>query len=199
MNRFHLFRALNPTTNYPASPINLCFNGVRYDLILPPRVGIAFSRQLSPKGSLKRIEDYCSPTGFDTLRTKPDSFTETRNLAAYAESDSQVETIDQGVPVGYIAQLAAANVVAAKKILMSVISGKFTFDVVDWLFGHAPFLDYSGGFELAHVCCYASTEERETAIAAANGEFDDAEPNMYRPHVTTIRLDSPNAAMENRP
>jgi hypothetical protein len=189
MIRFHLFRALNPTERYPASPIDLSFNGVRYDLTLPPRVGIAFARLLSPDGPFRRLDNYCHSTGFDVFRSIPYSFETDRPLAAYAESESHIESTEQGVPIGYILQQAAANAAAAKQILLSVIQGPtLTLDVVDWLFGHAAFMDYCGGFEIAHICCYASVDERETALDAAAGVFDDAEPNLYRPHVTHLTI-----------
>ena len=189
MTRFYLFRALNPTKRYPVSPIDLSFNGVRYDLTLPPRVGITFARLLGPDGPFRRLDNYCHPTGFDVLRTIPYSFEAERAFAAYAESESRVELTEQGVPVGYVVEHAAANAAAAKKILLSIIQGPaLTLDVVDWLFGHAPFMDYCGGFEIAHICCYASIDERETALDAAAGAFDDAEPNLYRPHVTHLTM-----------
>lgn len=189
MIRFHLFRALNPTERYPASPIDLSFSGVRYDLTLPPRIGIAFARLLSADGPFLRLDDYCNPAGFDVIRSIPNSFEPEHTLAAYAESHSFDESTEQGVPVGYILQQAAANAEAAKQILLSVIQGpSLPFDVVDWLFGHAPFMDYCGGFEIAHICCYSSAEEREAALDAAAGAFDDAEPNLYNPHVTHLSI-----------
>jgi len=187
MIRFHLFRALNPTERYPVSPIDLSFSGVRYDLTLPPRVGIAFARLLSPEGYFRRLDNYCHPNGFEILRTIPYSFQPERTFAGYAESESHVESTEQGVPVGYILQQVATNAEAAKQILLSIIQGpSLPFDVVDWLFGHAPFIDYCGGFEIAHICCYSSAEERETALDAAAGALDDAEPNLYHPHVTHL-------------
>ena len=189
MIRFHLFRALNPTERYPASPIDLSFNEVRYDLALPPRVGIAFARLLSPDGPFHRLDSYCHPTGFDVLRTIPYSFQPDRTFAGYAECESHVESTEHGVPIGYILQQAAANAASAKQILLSVIHGPaLTLDVVDWLFGYAPFMDYCGGFEIAHICCYASVDERVTALDAAAGVFDEAEPNPYRPHVTHVTI-----------
>lgn len=198
MNRFYFFRALNPTAKYPVSSIDLSVDGVRYDLSLPPRVGIAFSRLLNDKGPFKRIESFCSPSGFDLLRTSPNSFEPDIRLAAYAESEARVESIEQDVLSGHIIQRAAANAAAAKEILRSVIDGGFTFDVIDWIFGHAPFLDYSGGFEIAHVCCYATAEERDEAFAAANGDFDDTEPDLYQPHVTTIHVGRVKTDLERR-
>ena len=198
MTRVYFFRPLNPTAKYPASPIDLSFDGVRYDLSLPPRVGIALARLLSAKGSFKRIERFCSPTGFNQLRANPNSFEPNVRLAAYAESEIHVEAVEHDVLLGYIIQRAAGNAASAKQILKSVIDGGFTFDVIDWIFGHAPFLDNSGGFEIAHVCCYATAEEREIAIAAANGDFDDAEPDLYQPHVTTIQLERVKTDLERR-
>ena len=200
MIRFHLFRALQPAARYPVSPLDLSFNGVRYDLTLPPRVGIAFAHLLSSGGPFHRLSQYCNVTGFDALRTGPDSFRSGRPLGAYAEFESCVESTAQGVPIGFVAQFAAADAAAARKILRSAIDGKtFTFDVVDWIFGHAPFLDYAGGFEIAHVCSYASTDEREFALDAAAGFFDDAEPNPHRPHVTRLTVWSSSPAKENCP
>lgn len=200
MIRFHLFRALNPTERYPVSPLDLSFNGVRYDLTLPPRVGIAFARLLSPDGPYRRLDNYCHPTGFDVLRSIPYSLELERTFAAYAQSESRVESTEQGVPVGYIVQQAAANAAAAKQILLSVIQGPtLTLDVVDWLFGHAPFIDYCGGFEVAHICSYTSADEREIALDAAAGIFDDAEPNLYRPHVTHLTINKSSHTEENCP
>lgn len=200
MMRFHLFRALNPTERYPASPIDLSFNGVRYDLTLPPRVGIALFRLLSPEGPLLRAENYCTPFAFDVIRSLPYSFEPDRKVAAYAECEDHVEFADQVAPVGYVMQLAAANAAATHRIMLSTIQGPTqTFDVVDWLFGHAPFMDYCGGFEIAHICCYAGVDERETALDAAAGKFDAAEPNLYQPHVTYLNIDQSNQSEENRP
>ncbi len=200
MNRFHLFRALNPTKDYPASPIDLSFNGTRYDLTLPPRIGIAYAKLLSTEGPFHRLDNYCSPIGFDTLRTIHYSFEPDRKVAAYAECEDRFELTDQVVPVGYVMQLAAANAAAAHRILLSTIQGPTqTFDVVDWLFGHAPFIDYCGGFEIAHICCYAGVDERETAFDAAAGKYDDAEPDLYHTHVTYLNTNLSTCAKENHP
>ena len=198
MNRFYFFRAIHPTSKYPVSPLNLSLNGVDFDLSMPPRVGIAFARLLSTAGSFQRADNFCSPTRFDQLRSDSKLFGPVTKLAAYAETESRFESVEQDVLLGCIIQRGAANAAAAKKILRSVIDGGFTFDVIDWVFGHAPFLDYSGGFEITHVCCYATAEERETANAAANGEFDDDEPDLYQPHLTTIHVDHVRTDLERR-
>ena len=197
MNRFYFFRGLHPSPKYPVSPLNLSLNGVDFDLSLPSRVGIAFARLLSTVGPFQRADHLCSPTRFDQLRSDPKLFGPIAKLAAYAETESRFESVEQDVLLGYIIQRAAANAAAAKKILKSAI-GMVPLDVIDWIFGHAPFLDYSGGFEITHVCCYASAEERDVAIAAANGDFDDAEPDLYQPHVTTIHVERAKTDLERR-
>jgi hypothetical protein len=171
MNRFHLFRALGPSKKYPTCPMNLSFKGVRYDLILPPRTGIEFARLLSPNGQYR-----------------------------LAELSLHIESADYGVPVGYILQQVIATPAEAKQILISAFDGEtFPFDVVDWIVGHAPFLDYCGGFEVAHVCWYASDEERQTALDAAAGAFDDTEPDLYQLHVTHLNSCNSSPTEETYP
>lgn len=188
MTRLHLFRPLNPTAKYPASPIDLSFNGIRYDLTLPPRVGIAFAQLLSPVGQFRRLDSHCNPAAFSSFSSVSPRLGSDRS-AAYAAYEFRAESNSTGVPVGYVLQRAAANAPAAKKIVLSVIQGpSLPFDVVDWLFTHAPFMDYCGGFEVAHICCYTGTEDREIALAAAAGSLDKTEPNLYQPHVTRLLI-----------
>ena len=198
MTRLHLFRALNPTDKYPFSPIDLSFNGVRYDLILPPRIGITLTRLLSSDGPFRRLDNFCLPDGLDAIRSNPLSFELEQGIPAYAEYQSHVEMPEQGVPVGYIVQHAAANPVAAKQILLSIIGeNSFTLDVIDWLLEHAPFIEYSGGFEVAHVCCFTNETERESALDTAAGLLDDAEPDLYQPHVTRLHIYQSTQEEEN--
>lgn len=186
MTRLYLFRALNPTAKYPVSMIDLAFNGIRYDLTLPPRVGIAFSRLLDPVEATGRKRMYSNPGAFSSLTSVSPNFGSARS-ASYAAYESRAESRSSGVPVGYILQRVAASTHAAKEILLSVIQGPtLPFDVTDWLLGHAPFMDYCGGFEVAHVCCYTGVEEQERALAAAAGALDDAEPSQYQLHVTRL-------------
>ncbi len=199
MTGLHLFRALRPTNQYPTSPLDLSFDGVRYDLILPPRVGNAFANRLGRRcGGFQRITSLCKPTSFEQVRSRPEVLKLQGKLPAYAEVESQVELVEQGIPVGYVVQYAAVNDVAATIILESVISGEFTFDVVDWLFSHAPFLDYSGGFELARIHGYVTDDGRLRALDSAAGRYDDTEPDPYRPYVTPIPLSKPLAAQSSR-
>lgn len=192
MTSLHLFRALRPTGRYPASPLNLSFDGVCYDLILPPRVGNAFVTRIGRRsGGFRRIAALCTPATFEQVRSGPEVLKLPGKLPAYAESEALVERIEQGIPVGYVVQHAAVNAAAAKIILESAISGEFTFDVVDWLFSHAPFLDYSGGFELARVCSYVTDDGRSRALDFAAGRFNDTELDPYRPYVTFVPLSKP--------
>lgn len=198
MNRQFLFRALKPSPGYPISPLDLLLNGVRYDLILPARVGIAFKNLLIADGPYRRLDSHCCQSGFEMLRTQPEQFAS--NNPSYAETNDEQELGTADVPIGYIVQYSAANASAAKKIQLAVIEGPpLSFDVIDWIFGHAPILEFSGGFEIAQFITYAGHDERETAIASAAGTFDEAEPNPYQPHVTRLFVEKQARNQECRP
>lgn len=198
MNRQILFRALKPIAGYPFSPLDLSLNGVRYDLILPTRVGIAFKNLLSDCGPYHRLDSHCCQSSFEMLRTQPEKFAS--EIPSYAETCDKQELGTADVPVGYIVQHSAANAAAAQKIQLAVIEGPpLSFDVIDWIFGHAPILEFSGGFEIAQLITYAGHDERETAIASAAGTFDEAEPNPYQPHVTRLFVEKQARNQECRP
>lgn len=157
MTRLYLFRPLRPTADYPASPLPLVFDGVRYDYVLPNRVGIAFTRLVTTTYPF-----HC------------------------------VDADDGPLPRGYIVQHYAANAATAHCIMRAVIEGPpLPLDVIDWIFGHGPVLDYCGGFEIAHLCPFIGRDERDTAHACANGELDDGEPDTYQPHVTRLAANQP--------
>ena len=187
MNRRYLFRALLPTSKYPTSSLTISLNSVRYDLILPNRVGIALSKLLGPESNFRRCDEYCSPTGFSALRTRFRPFGERQADACYATAESPTESFENGILLGDILQFAAGNETAAKSILESVIDGHFDFDVIDWIFLHAPYLDYCGGFEILHWISYATDGEK--GIATAGDALDNAEASQYRPHVTHLLPD----------
>lgn len=198
MNRQFLFRALKPSLGYPISPLDLLLKGVRYDLILPTRIGIAFKNLLSEGGPYHRLDSHCCQSGFEMLRTQAEKFAS--EIPSHAETCDEQELGTSDVPVGYIVQQFAANAAAAKKIQLAVIEGPpLSFDVIDWIFGHAPVLEFSGGFEIAHVCTYAGHDEREAAIATAAGAFDEAQPNPYQPHVTRLFVEKQSRNQECRP
>ena len=198
MNRQFLFRALKPSLGYPISPLDLLLKGVRYDLILPTRIGIAFKNLLSEGGPYHRLDSHCCQSGFELLRTQPEKFASEN--PSYAETCDEQELGTSDVPVGYIVQHSAANTAAAKKIQLAVIEGPtLSFDVIDWIFGHAPILEFSGGFEIAQLCTYAGHDEREAAIATAAGAFDEAEPNPYQPHVTRLFVEKQSRIQECHP
>lgn len=189
MNRLYLFRALLPTSKYPTSSLDISLNSVRYDLVLPIRVGIALSKLLGPESEFRRCNEYCTPTGFSLLRSTFRPFGANQADACYADAESRFESFKNGVLLGDILQFAAGNEAAAKTILESVIDGTLDFDVIDWIFGHAPYLDYSGGFEIVQWISYATDDEKKIAVATACGAFDNSEPSQYQPHVTQLQPD----------
>ena len=189
MNRRYLFRALLPTSKYPTSALDISVNAVRYDLILPNRVGIALSKRVGPEGDFRRCNEYCSPTGFAALRSTFRPFAENQKDLCYAAAESRFESFNDDVLLGDILQFSAGNEAAAKSILESVIDGGFDFDVIDWIFQHAPYLDYCGGFEILHWISYATEGEKRIAVATAGGAFDNTEASQYRPHGTHLLPD----------
>lgn len=173
--------------DYPKSPLDLLFDDLRYDYVLPIQAGIEITQLLLPTGPFRCLDQYCSQQGFEALRMLPAEFLPTQNDPFCAEAGTCIDVLDDRLPRGYIVQRYAANAVAAKRILRAVIEGPLlSVWVIDWLLGHAPLLDYCGGFEITHLCPFVGDDERDTALAAASGLLDGDVPETYSPHLTRL-------------
>lgn len=164
MIRLDLFRALNPTADYPSSPLNLSLNGVKYDLLLPPAIADVLSRNASLDNGLVRLDKFCDQLGFDQLRRTPQAF---HSLAAgkpaYADAETALELRDTRVPSGYLARFVAVSLPPVLSIIDVIQHLKIVEPGVAIYIRENPrSFRECGGFEVARVVYYFNEVERES-------------------------------------
>lgn len=186
MKRLNVFRALNPGKKYPLSPFNVTAQQVKYDLPLPAFVADALAYELSPKGNLSRIKQFCTPLGIEKVRQKPRAFESACQQPAYAESIWQFNLSNFGPPMGYLSQQAACNSLASAEILRYAIEQeRFTKDVCDFILNRHAFFFNCGGFEIARLTYYFDPEEQKyvntyAKALTSNHEASTNKMEMFR-------------------
>lgn len=170
MIRHNFFRALNPDSNYPTSPLNLTAHGIKYDLPVPDVVADALARELSPTGAFLRAEEFCEPTGIDALSSHPAAL-ESFGQSAYAESEFQLTLVGFGnQPMGYYLHQAVANQPATVAIIgLAVEERRFPTEVADWIIDRKDFFLHCHGFEIARFAYYFDGSEKAAVDAFTRG------------------------------
>lgn len=170
MIRHNFFRALNPDSNYPTSPLNVTAHAVKYDLPVPDVVADALARVLSPAGSFFRAEEYCEPTGIDAVSSHPAAM-ESYGKPAYAESEFQLNLIGFGnQPMGYYLHQAVANQPATVAVIgIAVEEKRFPKDVADWIIDRNAFFLHCHGFEIARFAYFFDGSEKAAVDAFTQG------------------------------
>lgn len=189
MLRYDVFRALNPTEDYPVSLFSVVIRGVPYDLALPPEVcDLIFESNCGSK--YERIDQLCSPNGFARLRENPALLDHPDDLPAFAGCEVREDTTGPDTVTGYTLHLLAFNEEVVRSLFMRPVErGSLADKASHWVKEHFYHLLYSGGFEVARYLCYTSSAEKkevETFVSrvAYGGEADD----LLERHVRKVRF-----------
>lgn len=178
MFRYDVFRALNPTQDYPSTLFNLCIKGVPYDLPLPPEVCDAiFDCNYASK--YERIDHLCSPNGIAMLRDDPGQIDHPDNLPAFAGCEVREDITGSDYVTGYTLHLLAFNEAVIKKLFVKPVERDSVADKAShWISEHIDHFAYCGGFEVARFLSYSTPQERAeveefVSRVAYGGEPDD--------------------------
>lgn len=162
MIRFDFFRALSPSSDYPNTPLNLTFDEVKYDLVLPDYVSDVLITNASLDNGLSRLDKYCNREGFCRLRNSPQEFQAlAAGMPAFANAEFAFDACNDGVPSGYIARFVAISLPPITTIIDVLHHLKIVEPGVQKYIRQNPkYFKEAGAFEVARVVYYFNEQDQ---------------------------------------
>jgi hypothetical protein len=180
MNRYDVFRAMNPDEQYPDTLCNVSMSEIAYDLFIPPKVGDAILEVLIQSGNFYCVERFCSPSGLRDIRSEYIEMWTADQSPVYAECEVREDISGAGIVNGYVLNMMAVNASAAKKILhLAVKGGTFTEEIDVWIVDRIGYFNFCGGFEIARMFYYTDADEKANVSDAVDSvSFSDKSKSL---------------------